>query len=330
MAGTIAVLLCTVGSAVAASGGARNVEHGLPDAAYPAKPVRMVTGFAPGGGTDIIGRIVAQKLYEAWRQTVVVDNRPGAGSTLGTEIVARAVPDGYTLQMVSMSHALNVSLYKKLAYDPVRDFMPVTLVATAPNVLVTHPSVAARSVKELIALAKAQPGRLNFSSSGSGGVSHLSAELFVRAAGIDVVHVPYKGAGPAMAALLGGEVQLMMATTPVASVQMKANRVRALAVSSARRSPLAPELPTIAESGFPGFETDTWYGIIAPARVPQRIIVRVQQSVLRVLELPEVKTMFEQQGAQPAGSSPESFDAFIRSEIAKWAKVIKAARVEPQ
>lgn len=296
--------------------------------AYPTKPVRMVVAFAPGGGTDIVGRIVGQKLSEAWPYPVVIDNRAGAGSTLGTEIVAKAVPDGYTLQTVSMSHALNVSLYKKLPYDPVNDFTPVSLVATAPNVLVVHPSVPAQSVKELIALAKARPGHLNFSSSGNGGVSHLSAELFRSVAGIDIVHIPYKGAGPAMTALLGGEVQIMMATTPVASTQMKANRVRALAISSAKRSPLAPALPTIAEAGFPGFETDTWYGVLAPRGTPAAIVGRINDDIVRMLELPAVRTMLEQQGAQPASGTPEEFRAFIRSEVAKWAKVIKAARVE--
>ncbi|HXF68126.1 MAG TPA: tripartite tricarboxylate transporter substrate binding protein [Burkholderiales bacterium] len=296
---------------------------------YPQRPVRMVIAFAPGGGTDIIGRIVAQRLSEAWGQTVVVDNRPGAGSTIGTEIVARAAPDGHTLQTVSMSHALNVSLYRKLPYDPVRDFAPVAQLATAPNVLVVHPSVPARSVKELIALAKSRPGQLNFSSSGSGGVSHLSAELLRSAAGIDIVHVPYKGAGPAMTALLAGEVQIMMATMPVASAQIKANRVRALAISSAKRSPLAPELPTIAEAGFPGFQTDTWYGVLAPSRTPPALVHRINRDIARVLEAPEVKAMFEQQGAQTAAGTPESFGAFIRAEIEKWAKVIRAARIEP-
>jgi tripartite-type tricarboxylate transporter receptor subunit TctC len=296
--------------------------------AYPERPVRMVIAFAPGGGTDIVGRIVGLKLSEMWPSPVVVDNRPGAGSTLGSEIVARAVPDGYTLQTVSMSHALNVSLYKKLSYDPVRDFAPVSLVAKAPNVLIVHPSVPAKSVKELIVLAKAKPGSLNFSSSGNGGVSHLSAELFRSVAGIDIVHIPYKGAGPAMTALLGGEVQIMMATTPVASGQMKANRVRALAVSSAKRSALAPGLPTIAESGFPGFETDTWYGVLAPARTPAALVEKINRDIARVLEITEVRTMLEQQGAEPGGGTPEAFGAFIRSEIEKWAKVIKAARVE--
>ena len=303
-------------------------QRGAEQGTYPSRPVRMVIAFAPGGGTDIVGRIIGLRLTELWPHPVVIDNRAGAGSTLGSDIVAKAVPDGYTIQTVSMSHALNVSLYKKLPYDPVRDFFPVSLIATAPNVLIVHPGVPAKTVKELISLAKAKPGQLNFSSSGNGGVSHLSAELFRSVAGIDIVHIPYKGAGPAMTALLGGEVQIMMATTPVASVQMTANRVRALAVSSAKRSPLAPGLPTIAEAGFPGFHTDTWYGVLAPAHTPAAVVQKINRDIARVLENPEVRTMLEQQGAQPAGSSPEEFGAFIRAEIAKWAKVIKSAGVE--
>ena len=304
-------------------------QHALAAAAFPAKPVRMVIPFAPGGGTDIVGRIIGQKLTEAWPYPVVVDNRPGAGSTVGTELVARAVPDGYTIEAVSMSHALNVSLYRKLPYHPINDFSPIILIATAPNVLVVHPSLPAKSLKELIALAAAQPGRLNFSSSGNGGVSHLSAELLRIAAGINVVHIPYKGAGPAMTALLSGEVQLMMATAPVALTQMKANKVRALAISSSKRSSLAPELPTIAESGFPGFQTDTWYGVLAPARAPAAVVSRLNADIRRVLESPAVRTQFEQQGAHPAGGSPQEFRGFIQSEIGKWGKAIKAAGVEP-
>lgn len=296
--------------------------------AYPVKPVRMVIPFAPGGGLDIVGRIIGQKLTQTWPYPIVVDNRPGAGSTLGTDIVAKAVPDGYTIEAVSMSHSINVSLYRKLPYHPVNDFSPVILVATAPNVLVVHPSVPAQSVRELIAFAKTRPGQLNFSSSGNGGVSHLSAELFRSVAGIDIVHVPYKGAGPAMAALLGGEVQIMMATTPVALTQMKANRVRALGISSSRRLSLAPGLPTIAEAGFPGFESDTWYGVLTPAGTPVAIVARLNADIARILELPEVRMVLEQHGAQPAGGSPAEFRAFLQSEIAKWAKVIKAARVE--
>jgi tripartite-type tricarboxylate transporter receptor subunit TctC len=324
MSGPIALALVAACLLVPPAGAQR------PDVkAYPAKPVRMVIPFAPGGGTDIVGRIVAQKLTEAWPYPVVVDNRPGAGSTIGTELVARATPDGYTIETVSMSHSINVSLYRKLPYDPVRDFATVILVAMAPNVLVVHPSLPARSLKELIAYAKSRPGQLNFASSGSGGVSHLSAELLKSVAGIDIVHVPYKGAGPAMTALIGGEVQMMMATAPVALAQMRANRVRALAISSGRRSSLAPDLPTIAESGFPGFQTDTWYGVVAPAGTPAAIVARLNAEIGRVLASPDARALLEAQGAHPAGGSPEEFRAFLRSEIAKWAKVIAAAGIKP-
>jgi tripartite-type tricarboxylate transporter receptor subunit TctC len=231
--------------------------------------------------------------------------------------------------MTSMSHAINATLYRTLPYDSMKDFAPVILTARAPNVLVVHPSVAAHTVKDLVALAKARPGRLNFSSSGTGGVSHLSAELFNALAGIDVVHIPYKGAGPAMSALIGGEVQVMMATTPVSLPQIKANRVRGLAISSLKRSPLAPGMATIAESGFPGFETDTWYGVLAPAGTPPAVVRRLNTDTARVLEMPDVKAALEQQGAQPAGGSPDEFRRFIQSEIDKWAKAIRLAKVPP-
>jgi len=296
---------------------------------YPAKPVRMVIAFAPGGGTDIVGRIIGQKLSEMWPHPVVVDNRPGAGSTIGTEIVAKAPPDGYTIQTVSMSHALNVALYRKLSYDPIRDFAHVVLVARAPNVLVVHPAVAAKTVKELIALAKARPGKLNFSSSGTGGVSHLSAEMFRTVASIDIVHVPYKGAGPAMTALISGEVQMMMATTPVALTQMKANRVRPLAVSSLKRSALVPDLPTIAEAGYAGFQTDTWYGVLAPGRTPAAIVTRLNVDIAQLLKMRDLQTQLEQQGAEAAGGTPQEFRAFAEAEIARWSKVIRAAGIEP-
>ncbi len=295
--------------------------------AYPTKPVRMIVAFAPGGGTDIVGRIIGQKLTELWPHPVVIDNRPGAGSTVGTAMLAKAPPDGYTISMTSMSHAIYASLYRTLPYDSVKDFTPVILVARAPNVLVVNPSVPAQTVTDLVALAKARPGQLNFSSSGTGGVSHLSAELFRALAGIDIVHIPYKGAGPAMTALIGGEAQLMMATTPVSLPQIKANRVRGLAISSRQRSPLAPGMPTIAESGLPGFETDTWYGLLAPARLPAVLVRRLHADTARTLELPDVKTALEQQGAQAGGGSPEEFGRFIRSEIEKWAKAIRLAKV---
>lgn len=289
----------------------------------------MVIAFAPGGGTDVVGRIIGQKLTEMWPQPVVIDNRPGAGSTIGTDIVAKAVPDGYTIQTVSMSHALNVALYRKLPYDPVRDFAHVILAARAPNVLVAHPALPAKNVKELIALAKARPGTLNYSSSGTGGVSHLAFEIFRIVAGIDVVHVPYKGAGPAMTALLSGEVQLMMATTPVALGQIKANRVRAIGIASRKRSTLAPDLPTIAEAGFPGFETDTWYGVLAPARTPVAIVSKLNADINQLLKAHDVQVQLEQQGAEVAGGTQQEFLSFAQSEIAKWTKAIRAAGIEP-
>ena len=296
---------------------------------YPTKPVRMVIAFAPGGGTDVMGRIVAQKLTESWSYPVVVDNRPGAASTIGTVIVSKAAPDGYTIQTVSMSHAVNTALYRKLPYDAVKDFEHVILLARAPNILIANPSLPAKSVKELIEFAKSRPGKLNYSSSGTGGVSHLSAALFCNVAGIDVVHVPYKGAGPAMTAVLANEAQLMMATTPVALAQMKAKRVRAIAISSSKRSSLAPDLPTIAEAGFPGFETSTWYGVLAPARTPTAIVKQINADIGQLLRTKEVETQFEQQGAEVAGGTTEEFRALVESEIAKWSKVIKATGIEP-
>jgi tripartite-type tricarboxylate transporter receptor subunit TctC len=294
---------------------------------YPSKPVRLILPFAPGGGTDITGRLLAQKLSELWNVPVVVDNRPGAGSTVGTAIAAKAAPDGYTIGVTSMSHAINATLYRTLPYETIKDFEPIILTVRAPNVLVVHPGVAAQSVKELVALAKSQPGRLHFSSSGVGGVSHLSAEVFRAAAGIDIVHVPYKGAGPAMTALVGSEAQLMMATMPVLLPQMKANRVRPLAISSLKRSPLAPALPTIAESGYPGFETDTWYGLLAPAGTPTHIVKRLNTDAARVLESAELVAALAQQGAQPAGGTPHEFLRFMQAEIVKWRKAIVAAKV---
>ena len=310
--------------AIAASGAA------CAAAAYPDKAVRMVVPFPPGGGTDVVARSVALNLGELWNQSVIVDNRPGAAAIIGTEIVARAVPDGYTLGFVSMTHTINVSLYRKLPYDPVADFAPLILVATAPNVLVAHPSVGAKTVAELVQIAKARPGRLNFPSSGNGGVSHLSAEMFRYAAGIDITHVPYRGAGPALTALLGGEMQLMMATTPVALPQMKAGRLVALAITSRERSPLTPDLPTIAESGYPGFEADTWYGMVAPARIPAPLVAQVNGAVTKLLLQANFKERLAREGAQPAGGTPAQFGAYIKSEIEKWAKLVRAANIRAE
>jgi tripartite-type tricarboxylate transporter receptor subunit TctC len=294
---------------------------------YPSKPVRMIVPFAPGGGTDTLGRLLAQKLSDLWGVSVVVENRPGAGSTVGTDFTARAAPDGYTLGVTSMSHAINATLYRKLPYDSVKDFEFIVLTSRVPNVLVVHPSVPAKSVKQLVALAKSRPGELTFSSSGVGGVSHLSAEVFAATAGIRMLHVPYKGAGPAMIALVSGESQVMMATVPVLLPQMKAQRVRALGISSLTRSPLLPELPTIAESGHPGFETDSWYGLLAPKGTPREIVQKVNVDANRALAAPDLKAAMAQQGAQPGGGTPEQFQRFAQSETTKWRKAILEAKV---
>jgi len=297
-------------------------------AAYPDKPVRMVVPFPPGGGTDVVARAIALKLTEQWSQSVVVDNRPGAASMVGTEMLARAVPDGYTLGFVSMSHTINPSIYKKLPFDPIADFSPVALAATAPNVLVVNPGVGAKSVAELVQIAKARPGKLNFPSSGNGGVSHLSMEMFRYAAGIDIVHVPYRGAGPALTALLANETQLMMATTPVALPQMKAGRLIALATTGLKRSSLAPEIPTVAEAGYPGFEADTWYGMLAPAKVPPALVNQANAAVTKMLTQADFKERLAHEGAQPAGGTPAQFAAHIKSEIEKWAKIVRMAKVK--
>jgi len=297
-------------------------------AAYPDKPVRMIVPFPPGGGTDVVARVIALKLSEQWGQSVVIDNRPGAASMVGTEMLAHAVPDGYTIGFVSMSHTINPSIYKKLPFDPIADFAPVVLGATAPNVLVVNPAVGAKSVAELVQVAKSRPGKLNFPSSGNGGVSHLSMEMFRYAAGIDIVHVPYRGAGPALTALLANETQLMMATTPVALPQMKAGRLIALATTGLKRSPLAPDIPTVAESGYPGFEADTWYGMLAPAKMPPALVNQINEAVVKMLTQTDFKERLAHEGAQPAGGTPAQFAAYIKTEIEKWAKIVRMAKVK--
>ena len=292
---------------------------------YPSKPIRMIVPFAPGGGTDILARIIGQQLADAWGQAVNVENRAGASGNLGTELVARSVPDGHTLVMAINTHAVNASLYSKLPFDPVKDFAPVILTATTANILVVHPSVPANSVQELIALAKAQPGKLNYASGGSGTTSHLAAELFKTMAGVEMVHVPYKGGGAAYTDLISGQVQLYFVGIPGTLQYLKAGRLRALGVTTLRRSPAAPEVPTIAESGLPGFSATTWWGILAPAGTPQPIIARIDFEVARILKLPEVRAKLDAQGFEPVASTPESFGAFMRSEIELWARAVKAS-----
>jgi len=292
--------------------------------AYPAKPVRFVVAFPPGGGTDIIARSIAQKLAERIAQQVVVDNRPGAGGNIGTDIVAKSAPDGYTMLMGSAGPlAINASLFGKMPFDPIKDLAPVTLAASTPNVLVVHPSLKAATVEELIALAKARPGEINFASSGHGTPAHLAGELFDSMAGVKMVHVPYKGAAPALADLLGGQVQLMFSTMPPALPHVKDGKLRALAVTSAKRSPAAPDLPTLDEIALPGFEANTWHGVVVPARTPRAIIARLNREIVAILHLPDVVERFSSQGAEALGSTPEEFAAYIRSETVKWAKVVR-------
>src|SRR5467141_3678641 len=284
--------------------------------AYPARPIRMIVAFPPGGGTDIVGRMLAQKLGETLGQNVIVENHGGAGGNIGTELAARAAPDGYTLLMGNVApNAINVSLFKGLPFDPVADFAPVSLVASTPNILVVHPSTPARTVKEVIALAKAKPGTLNFASAGVGSSSHLAGELFRILAGADIVHVPYKGAGPAMVDVLSGQVQLYFATMPAAMPHVKSGKLVPVAVTSARRSQALPDLPTIAESGVPGYEASTWYGVLAPAHTPSAVVARLHGNIVKVLADAALHARLADQGFDPVGNSPEEFGAYIKSEI---------------
>jgi tripartite-type tricarboxylate transporter receptor subunit TctC len=298
---------------------------------YPAKPLRMIVAYPPGGGTDIVGRMLAQKLSESLGQSVVVENRGGASGNIGTELAARAAPDGYTILMGNVApNAINVSLFKDLPFDPVADFAPVSLVASTPNILVVHPSTPARTVKEVVALAKAKPGTLNFASAGVGSSSHLAGELFRILAGADIVHVPYKGAGPAMVDVLSGQVQLYFATMPAAMPHVKRGKLAPVAVTSARRSQALPDLPTIAESGVPGYEASTWYGVLAPAHMPSAVVARLHGDIVKILADAALHARLADQGFDPVGSSPEEFGAYIKSEILKWGKVIRDAGIRPE
>ncbi len=293
---------------------------------YPSRPIRLIVPFTPGGGTDILARAIGQKLSESFGQQVVVDNRAGAGGTIGAELAAKAAPDGNTLLMVSASYAVNASLYK-LSFDPVRDLAPVTLVASVPFMLIATPSLPAGNVKELIALAKARPNSLNYASSGSGSSPHLAGEMLKMMAAIEMVHVPYKGGGPAVADLMGGQVQLMFNTILQSLPFIKSGKLKALAVGSAKRSPAAPDVPTIAESGVPGYDFSNWFGVLAPAATPKAVITKLQGEIARHLTGPELRKRLAAEGAEVVGSSPEDFGRTMRADIEKYAKIIKAANV---
>ncbi len=295
-----------------------------PAASYPSKPIHYIVPFAPGGPTDIMSRAIGEKVGVAWGQQVVVDNRSGAGGNIGTETVARSAPDGYTLMIGHVgTHAINVSLYPQVNFDPVRDFTPITLIATYPLALVIYPGVAAKSVQELIALAKAKPGSINLASAGSGGPTHLAGEVLKNLARIDIVHIPYKGNAAALTALVAGEAHMMFSNLLTSMPHVRNGRLRVLAVSTARRSPQMPELPTIAESGVPGYDVTPWYGILGPARLPPAIVAKWNSEVARIVILPEMKERFVAQGVDLASSTPEAFADLIRTEVPRWRKIVR-------
>jgi tripartite-type tricarboxylate transporter receptor subunit TctC len=286
----------------------------------------MIVAVPPGGPADTIARLVGPRLGEALGQMVVIDNRPGANGNIAYEMTARAAPDGYTVVTVAAGVAINPSLYA-VKYDPVKDFAPVSLGITVPNILVLHPAVPAGSLKAFVALAKSRPGKIAFASAGTGTSGHLALELFRTAAGIDVIHVPYKGGGPALAEVLGGQVQALFSIALTATPQVKAGKVKALAITSGKRSAVAPELPTVAELGYPGFEVVGWFGWLAPAATPRAIVARLNAEIVRILGEPATRDLLVTQGADPAPSTPQHFAEFIRAEHAKWARVVKAAKI---
>ena len=297
---------------------------------YPLKPVRLIVPFAPGGGTDLSARIIAQKLGESFGANFVVDNRPGAAGIVGTEMLARSKPDGYVLVVVSSSHAINPAMYPKLPYDTARDFAPVSLLLSGPALLVVHPSLPAKNARELIALAKSRPGLLTFASAGHGTPPHMGGELFKALAGIDITHIPYKGNGPAYTDLMAGQVSIMFPNIATAMPYAKTGRMRALGVGGRQRSAIAPEIPTIAESGLPGYEMSSWFGLLAPAGTPAPIVTRLQQEIARIFKQADVREKLLAQGVEPVGGTPQEFAAFLNAETAQWTKVIRASGLKPE
>jgi tripartite-type tricarboxylate transporter receptor subunit TctC len=300
------------------------VKPAAAQAAYPSKPITIIVPFAAGGTTDILARVVGQALTKELGQSVVIDNRAGAGGNIGGQAAAKAAPDGYTLFMGTVgTHAINAALYKSMPFDPVKDFAPLTRVAMVPNLLVANPSQPFKTVKELIAYAKANPGKLNFGSSGNGSSIHLSGELFKAMAKVDMVHVPYKGSAPAVTDLLGNQIAIMFDNMPSAIQHVRSGRLRAIAVTTAKRSPELPDVPTIAEAGVPGYEATSWFGMFAPAATPPAVLAKLNTALVKVLAEPEVKKKIAEQGAEPYSEKPAQFAEFIRKESVKWGKVVK-------
>jgi tripartite-type tricarboxylate transporter receptor subunit TctC len=295
---------------------------------YPAKPIRIIVPYPPGGGTDVVARISSDPLAAALGQPIIIDNRGGAAGNLGTDIAAKSAPDGYTILLTLSSHTINPKLYDKLPFDVERDFAPISLVALSPQILVAHPSVPANNIRELIALAKAQPGKLNFASVGTGSPGHIAGELFKLKTGVDIVHIPYKGGGPAVTDTLGGQVQLLFVTLPAAMQHVKAGRLKALAVTSDKRSLAAPDIPTIAESGVPDCVVNSWYGALAPAKTPPAIVAKLQAAFAKVLTMPEVKDKLFAQGAEGAPSTSADFERRIHDELRQWEYVIREAKIK--
>jgi len=298
--------------------------------AFPSRPVRLIVPQSAGGSTDVIARVVAQKMAEGLGQTVIVDNRPGAGSLNGTEMVVHAAPDGHTLLAVAASFTINPAIHKKLPFDPIRDFTPVAQLATLPHILIVHPSVPVNSVKELIALAMSKPGQLNYASSGIATSTHMAAELFMFMTRTSMVNVPYKGGAPAMSAMLGGQCQLNFATISTAIPHVRSGKLRALAVTSAKRSVAAPEFPTIAEAGVSGYDHSSWVGLLAPARVPQPVVSRLNAEAVKAAHTQEVRAALLRDGLEATGTSPTEYAALIKMEVAKWIKVAKAANIKAE
>jgi tripartite-type tricarboxylate transporter receptor subunit TctC len=324
-------LAASLALAVATGAGLLALPAQAADVPFPSKPVRLIVPFTPGGSTDILARAVGQKLSETWKQPVIIDNRPGAGGAIGMELAAKAPADGYTMVMGHIGTlAANPALYKSLPYDPVRDFAPVTLVAMVPNVLVVGPAVPSQSVAEFIALAKSKPGKLDYGSGGNGSAAHLAMEYFKLKAGVDLQHVPYKGTAPALTDLLGGQIAVILTGLPPVLQHVKAGKLRILGVASKERLKAFPDIPTIAESGVPGFEATQWYGLLVPAGTPKEIVAKIQRDTAAALKDAAVNERLAGEGAEPVGNSPEQFAAFIRSEIELWGKVIRATGMKAE